>query len=58
MKNYSAYLFDMDGTLVNSEPLKALALSETCGFFGNKVDFNIYKDVMGESWSNVTNYFF
>jgi len=48
----------MDGTLVNSEPLKALALSETCGFFGNKVDFNIYKDVMGESWSNVTNYFF
>ncbi|MEN8121573.1 MAG: HAD family phosphatase, partial [Bacteroidota bacterium] len=58
MKNYTAYLFDMDGTLVNSEPLKALALSETCGCFGKKVKPGIYKDVMGESWTNVTNHFF
>ncbi|MCP5060877.1 MAG: HAD family phosphatase [Ignavibacteriae bacterium] len=58
MKNYSAYFFDMDGTLVNSEKLKGLALSKTCNEFGGKVDFNIYKEVMGNSWKFVTNYFF
>jgi len=58
LKNYSAYLFDMDGTLVNSERFKGRALSEACGYFGGEVDFNIYKVVMGESWSIVTNHFF
>lgn len=58
MKNYSAYLFDMDGTLVNSEKLKGFAISKTCSKFGGKIDFNIYKEVMGNSWEFVTNYFF
>lgn len=58
MKNYSAYLLDMDGTLVNSEKLKGLALTKTCKHFGGEVDFNIYKEVMGNSWKFVTNYFF
>ncbi len=58
MKNYSAYLFDMDGTLVNSERFKGKALSEACRHFGGNVDVNIYKMVMGESWSIVTNHFF
>ena len=48
----------MDGTLVNSEPLKGLALALACQDYGSKVDFNIYKDVMGESWSVVTIHFF
>ena len=58
MKEYQAYLFDMDGTLVNSEPLKGLALSLACGDYGADVDFNVYKDVMGESWPVVTGHFF
>ncbi|BCL72013.1 phosphorylated carbohydrates phosphatase [Vibrio nigripulchritudo] len=58
MKDYSAYLFDMDGTLVNSEPLKGKALSLACKDFGAEVDFNIYKRVMGESWAAVTTHFF
>jgi beta-phosphoglucomutase-like phosphatase (HAD superfamily) len=28
LKEYELYLFDMDGTLVNSEPLKGLALAQ------------------------------
>ena len=58
MKNYSAYLFDMDGTLVNSEGLKGKALAETCSLYGGQVDVAIYKVVMGESWSKVTTHFF
>jgi HAD superfamily hydrolase (TIGR01509 family) len=58
MKEYQVYLFDMDGTLVNSEPLKGKALSLTCGDYCSDVDFNIYKTVMGESWSVVTGHFF
>ncbi|EPN8460623.1 HAD family hydrolase [Vibrio cidicii] len=58
LKEYQVYLFDMDGTLVNSEPLKGKALALACGDYGSNVDFNIYKDVMGESWSVVTGHFF
>ncbi|GAB1452691.1 HAD family phosphatase [Draconibacterium sp.] len=58
MKSYSAYLFDMDGTLVDSEKLKGLALVKTCGHFGGCVDVDSYKMVMGKSWGEVTNYFF
>ncbi len=58
VKEYQVYLFDMDGTLVNSEPLKGKALSLACSDYGSEVDFNIYKDVMGESWSIVTDHFF
>ncbi|WP_246201088.1 HAD family hydrolase [Vibrio ziniensis] len=48
----------MDGTLVNSEPLKGKALALACGDYGSTVDFNIYKDVMGENWQMVTRHFF
>ena len=58
MKDYSAYLFDLDGTLVDSERLKGKALSETCRLFGGRVEASIYKEVMGESWFQVTKYFF
>jgi len=58
LKDYQAFLFDMDGTLVNTEPLKGKALAIACGNYGQEVDFNIYKDVMGESWSIVTDHFF
>lgn len=58
MKEYQVYLFDMDGTLVNSEPLKGKAIALACEEYGASVDFNIYKDVMGEHWSIVTRYFF
>lgn len=57
-KEYQVYLFDMDGTLVNSEPLKGKALSLACADYGSDIDFNIYKDVMGESWPVVTGHFF
>ncbi|MGI9878223.1 HAD family hydrolase [Vibrio chagasii] len=55
---YEVYLFDLDGTLVNSEPLKGKALALACLDYGVKVDHNIYKEVMGESWQVVTNHFF
>ena len=55
---YSAFLFDMDGTLVDSEKLKGQALSDTCKLFGGIADVNVYKDVMGETWINVANHFF
>lgn len=55
---YEVYLFDMDGTLVKSEPLKGKALALACLDYGATVDHNIYKEVMGESWQVVTNCFF
>lgn len=58
MNNYSAYLFDMDGTLVDSESLKGRSLAETCRLFGGEVDVDVYKDVMGEKWEIVTEHFF
>ncbi len=58
VKTYDAYLFDMDGTLVNSEPLKGKALAFACLDFGVNIDDFIYKDVMGKSWHIVTEYIF
>ena len=58
MKDYSAYLFDMDGTLVDSERLKGLSIAETCRLFGGEVDVDVYKAVMGEKWERVTGHFF
>ncbi|CAH0540344.1 HAD family hydrolase [Vibrio marisflavi] len=58
MREYEAYLFDMDGTLVNSEPLKGKALALACKQYDASVDYQIYKDVMGQEWSQVTNHFF
>jgi HAD superfamily hydrolase (TIGR01509 family) len=58
MKNYSAYLFDMDGTLVDSEKLKGKALVETCAYFGGTTIVDTYKAVMGKSWEEVASHFF
>ncbi|MEK6212566.1 MAG: HAD family phosphatase, partial [Vibrio fluvialis] len=58
LKDCQAYLFDMDGTLVNSEPLKGQALALACQEYGQTVDHNIYKQVMGENWPMVTGHFF
>lgn len=58
MKKYQAYLFDMDGTLVNSEPLKGQALALACKEYNADVDYHIYQQVMGEDWATVTQHFF
>ena len=58
MKNYSAYLFDMDGTLVDSEKLKGKALVQTCASFGGNVEVDTYKSIMGKSWEEVAACFF
>jgi HAD superfamily hydrolase (TIGR01509 family) len=48
----------MDGTLVNSEKFKGIALSKACRCFGGNADPTAYKAVMGEKWSAVTDHFF
>ena len=58
MNSYKAYLFDLDGTLVDSEKLKGKALVKTCGLFGGTTEVDLYKDIMGESWEHVINHFF
>ena len=58
LKTYQAYLFDLDGTLVNSEPLKGKALALACQDYGSKTDYHIYQDVMGQDWPTVTQHFF
>jgi HAD superfamily hydrolase (TIGR01509 family) len=58
LKRCLACLFDLDGTLVVSEPLKAEALARACSDFGAHVDVFIYKEVMGENWRVVTRRFF
>ena len=57
-REYQAYLFDLDGTLVNSEPLKGKALALACQDYGSKADHLIYQDVMGQDWQSVTQHFF
>ncbi len=58
MKTYSAYLFDMDGTLVNSEKFKGMALSKACMKFDGQASVEDYRTVMGNSWSVVIDHFF
>lgn len=54
-----ACLFDLDGTLVQSEALKAQALAAAsidCGAL--QADPSIYAEVMGQDWEVVTGHFF
>lgn len=53
-----AILFDLDGTVANTEVLKAKALSLSIGSMGGSASADIYKDVMGKSWEVVTDDFF
>ena len=55
--NKSAVIFDMDGTLVNNEPLKGEALAETCRLHGGESQQEIYKEVMGCKYEVVRSYF-
>ncbi len=48
----------MDGTLVDSEPLKGEALAQTCADFGGAVTSDAYKRIMGESIESVAKHFF
>lgn len=51
-------LFDLDGTIANTEVLKAKALSQSISSLGGYASADIYKSVMGQSWSSVTDIFF
>lgn len=55
--SYSAILFDMDGTLVDSERLKAEAHVETCAHYGGSAVAQEYQKVIGESWEIVIEHF-
>lgn len=52
-----AILFDMDGVLVKTEPLKAQAHAATIQRFGGKVSRRIYREVMGQSHVRVSEAF-
>lgn len=49
MANNYGILFDLDGTLVNNEHIKALAFSKAIERLGGKSDPSIYEEVMGMS---------
>ena len=51
-------LFDLDGTVANTEILKAKALSYSILSMGGEAPPEIYKEVMGQSWQIVINRFF
>ena len=51
-------LFDLDGTLADTEVLKAQGLSLAMLHFGGTVAPGVYKIVMGQSWEAVTAKFF
>ena len=42
-----AFLIDLDGTLVQSEPLKARAFAEACRRLGGEADPGLYRQVLG-----------
>jgi HAD superfamily hydrolase (TIGR01509 family) len=50
-------LFDLDGTLADTEVLKAKALAESIRELGGTSDAEVYKTVMGKSWEIVTKTF-
>ncbi|MNJ96837.1 Phosphorylated carbohydrates phosphatase [compost metagenome] len=50
-------LFDLDGTIADTEILKAKALSLTVRKLGGEAEPGIYKEVMGQTWEIVTGAF-
>jgi HAD superfamily hydrolase (TIGR01509 family) len=50
---FEAAMFDMDGVLVATEPLKALAHASTARSFGGRSNSSLYADVMGSSFDLV-----
>ncbi len=55
--NIEAYLFDLDGTLAANEKLKGTALAKTCHVLGAEATSALYKEVMGQRWEFVRQYF-
>ena len=55
---YKAYLMDFDGTLAQSEELKANALAHACGEHSDYAEPRYYVEVMGQDWTSVTAHFF
>lgn len=51
-------LFDLDGTVADTERLKAKAISRAIAHFGGAVSEELYKEWMGKSWEVVTTAFF
>lgn len=51
-------LFDLDGTIADTEVLKAKALALSVQEFCGKAHLDLYKGVMGQSWEVVTSAFF
>src|SRR3954462_1527035 len=56
-KHRRGVLFDMDGVLAATEPLKAIAHAKTCSYFGGDGDESPYRTVMGQSFSGVRDAF-
>ena len=57
IQHKKAFIFDMDGTLVDNEHLKGEALAETCRLHGGQCSSKIYLDVVGENYVVVRDYF-
>jgi HAD superfamily hydrolase (TIGR01509 family) len=51
-------LFDLDGTVADTEILKAKGLALTVQSFGGRASPEVYRSVMGQSWEAVTGAFF
>jgi HAD superfamily hydrolase (TIGR01509 family) len=57
MEKKQGLFFDLDGTLIDSEPLKARALSDTISFLGGTATAEAYRTVMGKSYETVKKYY-
>ena len=52
-----AFIFDMDGVLFDTEAIKAKSHSDCCAFWGKRVDPEVYKDYLGQSFDTVSEAF-
>src|SRR5262247_2347219 len=52
-QNYSAVMFDLDGVLADTEPLKALAHVATIESLGGNGNPDLYKVVIGQPFRDV-----
>ena len=55
--NDTAFIFDVDGTMVDTEAKRAVSLRKTIRFFGKESDEAIYKDCIGHRFEYVADYF-
>ena len=57
MEQRFGVLFDLDGTLVENEHLKALAFARAIEELGGESDPSLYKEVMGQSGVAIREHF-